>query len=81
MTAPKLGTNVSSLVESPRDWATLRPVQAGAGRLGAASLSPDGGISPWGGPAAKLTAPTLGIACPRCPPRGRVSPWGGPAAK
>ena len=36
---------VSSLYESPPESAALRPVQACAGRLGAADLSPEGALS------------------------------------
>ena len=44
------------------------------------SLPPEGAVSPWGGPAAKL-APTLPASRRLLPPEGAVSPWGGPAAK
>ena len=47
--APTLGTDVSSLDESPPEAAALRPVQACAGRLGAAGLSPGGALPPEGG--------------------------------
>ena len=49
---------------------------------GVSSLPPEGSVSPWGGPAAKLVvAPTLGTGVSSLPPEGSVSPWGGPAAK
>ena len=51
--APTLPAARGSLDGSPPEAAALRPVQAGAGRLGAAGLSPEGALSPWGGPAAK----------------------------
>ena len=46
-----LGTDVSSLYEPPPEPAALRPVQARAGGLGAAGLSPQGARAAWGGPA------------------------------
>ena len=50
MVAPTLGTGVSSLYESPPEAAALRPVQACAGRLGAAGRSPEGAPAALGRP-------------------------------
>ncbi|HYN64846.1 MAG TPA: phosphotransferase [Candidatus Limnocylindrales bacterium] len=50
MVTPTLGTGVSSLYESPPEAATLQPVPACAGRLGAAGLSPEGAPAVLGRP-------------------------------
>ena len=42
------------------------------------SLPPEGAVSPWGGPAAKLT-PTLVASRTALPPEGALAAWGGPA--
>ena len=55
--APTLGTDVSSLDESPPEPAALRPVQASAGRLGAAALSPEGAPPALGRPGGGLGEP------------------------
>ena len=50
--APTLPTACGSLDESPPEAAALRPVQACAGRLGAAGLSPEGAAAGLGRPGA-----------------------------
>ena len=44
------------------------------------ALPPEGGLSPWDGPAANF-APTLVASRTALPPMGVLSPWDGPAAK
>jgi len=55
--APTPGTGVSSLDVPQRDAAALPPVPAGAGRQGAAVVSPEGVLTPRGGPSAFAPSP------------------------
>ncbi|MDR3454025.1 MAG: GNAT family N-acetyltransferase [Rhodoferax sp.] len=57
--APTLVASRTALDESPPDATTLRPVQARAGGLGAADLSPEEAELARGGPSLRSTAPTL----------------------
>jgi FdhD protein len=59
--APTLAAARAALDGPMPEASALRPVQTGDGRSGAAELSPEGALAPWGGPAA-LTPESMGGA-------------------
>ncbi len=45
------------------------------------TLSPEGALLAWGGPALNTRAPTLGTSVSSLPPQGALLAWGGPALR